>query len=134
MKKEKPKPKKAILYARVACQTQDQKPDRLKHQIDTLLIHCQDHNIEVEGIFMEVAQGTSFERKEFQRMLKDIKRKKVNPDLLLTTETSRFSRNLFLAFDMIEKLKKKNIKVDSLQEINYRSVGNSILNLLKGRL
>ena len=131
MKTKPHKKKKALLYGRVATKTQDQKPDRLAYQIDTLEIYCQDNNIEVEGIYYEVAGGNSFNRKEFQNLLYDLKAKNVKADLLLFTEWDRFSRNIGESSKMIKKLEAFGIKPQAVKDKTTSIAFYSLLKNIK---
>ncbi|MCC6371177.1 MAG: recombinase family protein [Bacteroidia bacterium] len=121
--------KRAILYARVAAIDTSQKPDRLKFQTDCLMVYCQDNQIEIVGAYSEVASGTNFERKEFQKLLKALKTGKLKADLLLFTKWDRFTRDiLFTGKNMVKELEALGIRPQAIND----SVGSeAILKIVK---
>ena len=119
----------AILYARVAAIDTSQKPDRLKFQTDCLMVHCQDHQIKIVAIYSEVASGSNFERKEFQKLLKAIRTGTIKADLLLFTKWDRFTRDiLFTGKKMVAELESLGIKP---QAINDKIGSEAILKIVK---
>ncbi|WP_429971917.1 recombinase family protein (plasmid) [Fructilactobacillus sp. Tb1] len=86
-------------YARVS--TTDQK---LENQIEDL------KHAGAEKIYQEKFTGTTTERPEFQKLLNDIK----SGDTLIITKLDRFARNTREALDIIQKLFKRDVKVDIL--------------------
>jgi site-specific DNA recombinase len=121
--------KKAILYARVANIDTSQKPDRLKFQIDALMVYCQDHNIKIVDTYSEVASGSNFERKEFQKLLLAIKTGQLKADLLLFTKWDRFTRDiLFSGKKMVKELEALGIKP---QAVNDKIGSEAILKIVK---
>jgi site-specific DNA recombinase len=121
--------KKAILYARVANIDTSQKPDRLKFQIDALMVYCQDHNIKIVDTYSEVASGSNFERKEFQKLLRAIKTGQLKADLLLFTKWDRFTRDiLFSGKKMVKELEALGIKP---QAVNDKIGSEAILKIVK---
>jgi DNA invertase Pin-like site-specific DNA recombinase len=97
--------KKAILYARVASTSRDQKPNRLKFQLDCLKVYCQDNKIEILKTYSDIASGNNFERTGFQKLLKAVKTGKLKPDVLLFTQWDRFTRDiLFTGKKMVKEL------------------------------
>ena len=120
--------KKAILYARVATTIKGQKPNRLKLQIDSLKVYCQDNGIEVLKTYSETAKGNIFERKEFQKLLEAIKTGKLKPELLLFTQWDRFTRDiLFTGKDMVKELKALGVKP---QAINDKTGSEAIFRII----
>lgn len=73
---------------------------------------CKKNNIiiiaeyEDEGI-----SGTSDNRKGFQQLFNDIESGKINPDILLVFDMSRFARNASDAYMYMDKLKKRDIEL-----------------------
>jgi site-specific DNA recombinase len=121
--------KKAILYARVASIDTSQKPDRLKFQIDSLMVYCQDLNITIVATYSEVANGNNFERKEFQKLLSDLKTGQLKADLLLFTKWDRFTRDiLFSGKKMVKELEALSLKP---QAVNDKIGSEAILKIVK---
>ncbi|WP_340701005.1 recombinase family protein [Brevibacillus borstelensis] len=67
--------------------------------------------------------GLSDDHKEFQRMLQDIKDKKVTA--VITTEISRISRSISTLLDFMHRIKEMNIQFISLKHEEYSSENDS---------
>lgn len=107
--------KRAILYARVATTEVLKKSGSLTYQIDEQKLYCKKHNIQVEGIFYDLASGVSFDREEFQNLLNDLRSKKIEADLLLISSWDRFSRNKSETEIMVKKINSLGVKVKALK-------------------
>jgi site-specific DNA recombinase len=83
---------KAILYTRVSTDEQAEKGYSLADQKDKLLKYCKERNIEVAATFVENFSAKSFNRPEFNRLLKFIRLNKGKIKYLLFHKWDRFSR------------------------------------------
>lgn len=69
----------------------------------------------------EAVTGTRGNREEFQRMLEDCRKGKI--DLILTKSISRFARNTFTLLEVVRELKTMNVDV-YFEEQNIHSISN----------
>ena len=92
-------PRLNYAYARVS--TNKQKPD-LENQIQLLKQWCFSNGIQLNGLFLDVASGISFEkRKNFFKMLEDILQNRVKQ--VIITYKDRLSRVGFELFSYLFK-------------------------------
>ncbi len=127
------KTKKAILYARVATTELFKKSYSLTSQINEQKLYCEKHKIKIEGIYYDLDSGISFDREEFQNLLKDLKLKKLNADYLLFSTWDRFSKNLPEREIMTKKLNEMGVKLKALREELKGIVINQSVNKSKKR-
>ena len=76
--------------------------------------------LEVIAEYRDIAQGATFEREQFRRMLSDLESGKVKANYILVTRWDRFCHNLNGALDMIKQLRAHNLKVVSLQDFESK--------------
>ena len=86
----------AVIYCRVS--TPSQKND-LHNQRKQLEEYCAKNGIAVSSVYSDIGSGINFDRKEFQRLLKDIINHKVSR--VFITYKDRLSR---ISFDMFKNL------------------------------
>lgn len=120
-KKQKTKQKeklKVAAYARVSTASTEQEDsfeNQVKYYTEKI---CSNNDYEFVGIYADQAiSGTTDKRPEFQRMIADAKKGKI--DLIITKSISRFSRNVGDLSKYVQLL--KNLDVDVLfEEDNIR--------------
>ena len=83
---------RAILMARVSSEEQA-RGYSLDVQKENLIRYCENHDIEVVGIYREDHSAKTFNRPEFQKLLSFVKANQVKVNGLLFTTWDRFSRN-----------------------------------------
>lgn len=107
---------KAALYARVSLDEQGtEREQNPQYQIDQLREHCQHHNIEITGEYLDRASGADPNRPQFRQMLKDATQHKFK--IILVWKLDRFSRDKPLRLlTIFEKLRKFHIGVCSITE------------------
>ena len=92
----------AYLYVRVSTDEQKKKGFSLIEQEDRLLKHCQVNQIKVNGIFREDFSAKDFNRPEWKRLIKTIRKSKHRPPAnILFVKWDRFSRSIEYAYQMI---------------------------------
>ena len=107
--------KSAILYVRVSTEKQDDgySPE---HQEEQLRRYCQQNNLEVVALFREDHSAKTFDRPKFQKMLEDVKKKRLIANILLFLKWDRFSRNASDAYVMISQLNKLGIEPRAIEQ------------------
>ncbi|MDP4110118.1 MAG: recombinase family protein, partial [Bacillota bacterium] len=95
---------KAALYLRLSREDDDNKSgnsESIKNQRDFLIKFANENNLEVSDIYADDGfSGTSFDRPEFNRMLKDIEAGKINT--VLAKDLSRLGRDYIMTGHYIE--------------------------------
>lgn len=109
------------LYIRVSTEEQALNPEgSIKNQEERLLqavkLKAMGHqNVEIFGTYIDRAKsGKDTKRRQLQRMLQDIRDRKIN--LVMSSETSRISRNLTDFANIWELMKANDCKFQSLNE------------------
>lgn len=108
--------KKAIIYIRVSTDEQADKGYSLKHQEEYLIKYCEIQSIQVVDIFREDYSAKTFNRPEFNRLLKKLKDKKLKADLIIFSKWDRFSRNAPDAYAMIKTLHGFGIEPQAIEQ------------------
>jgi site-specific DNA recombinase len=108
----------AYLYVRVSTDEQKRKGFSLIEQEDRLLKFCIQNQIKVKGIFREDYSAKDFNRPEWIRLIKTIKRNKLHtPENILFIKWDRFSRNIEYAYQMIGLLRRLNTKAMAIDQV-----------------
>ncbi len=98
-------PVKAALYVRLSNEDNGGKgTDSIHNQLELLLNFAEGiENIEIVETYTDNGRtGTDFERPEWERMLQDVKEKRVN--CIIVKDLSRFARNYLEAGDYLDKI------------------------------
>jgi DNA invertase Pin-like site-specific DNA recombinase len=120
----------AYIYVRVSTDEQKRKGYSLVEQEERLLNHCEINNIKVKGIFREDFSAKDFNRPEWKRLIKVIKRNKHRlPENVLFLKWDRFSRNIEFAYQMIGVLKELNVRAVAIDQPIDFEVPESIVML-----
>ncbi len=108
--------KRVILYIRVSTDEQAKKGYSLPVQMDQLKKFCLDYGLQIVLIFQEDASAKTFDRPEFNKFLNFVQKNKNAVDYLLVVKWDRFSRNTADAYEMINRLSKMEIIVNSTEQ------------------
>ena len=108
------KGKNAILYRRVSTTDQKVYGNSLNAQKDQLRNFCEKNEIIIKREYEEDHSAKDFDRPVVKDMFNYAKKNKTEIDYLLVAGWDRFSRNTLEALQVIEKLKKLNINVNSI--------------------
>ena len=124
--------KRAILYRRVSTTDQRIHGNSLDAQRDSLRKFCLTNGVEIIKEFQEDHSAKDFEnRPVFQELLRFVKLRKNEIDLLLVTQFDRFSRNLMLSLGKINELRECKIEVNAIHNwTNWDSPNHFIPNIL----
>ena len=116
---------KAGIYARVS--TKEQNIDK---QVDELTDYCKRNNYEYESYVDKGISGSKESRPEFNRLMDDVRLKKI--DLVVVYKIDRFSRSIQHFLKIMQELKNKNIGFISItQPIDTTSsAGELLMNIL----
>src|ERR1700754_4055185 len=107
----------AYIYVRVSTDEQKRKGFSLVEQEERLLNHCLQNNIKVKGVFREDFSAKDFNRPEWKRLIKTIRRNKHrSPEGVLFLKWDRFSRNIEFAYQMIGVLKELNTRAMAIDQ------------------
>lgn len=80
-------------YVRVSRDSEYSEFDSLENQLSIINNYCKDNNLKVVNKYVDDGYtGTNFDRPSFNKMLEDIKDKKIN--CIIVKDLSRFGRNL----------------------------------------
>ena len=108
----------AYLYVRVSTDEQKRKGFSLIEQEDRLLKFCALNQIKVKGIFREDFSAKDFNRPEWTRLIKTIKKNKHHPsENILFIKWDRFSRNIEYAYQMIGILRRLNTQAMAIDQV-----------------
>lgn len=108
--------KKAILYIRVSTDEQAEKGYSLNHQEERLKAYCAMHDIEVVQMFKEDFSAKTFDRPEFNKVLRFLKLKNHGVNLLLFTKWDRFSRNTSDSYKTMGMLSKLGVDQQAIEQ------------------
>jgi len=116
---------KAGIYARVS--TKEQNIDK---QVDELTDYCKRNNYEYDSYVDKGISGSKESRPEFNRLMDDVRLKKI--DLVVVYKIDRFSRSMQHFLKIMQELKNKNIGFISItQPIDTTSsAGELLMNIL----
>lgn len=106
----------AILYTRVSTEEQATRGGSLKTQQDTLRQYCLLKNIRINKIFVEDHSAKTFNRPEWRRLMVELEKSSIRPNLILFTRWDRFSRNTGDAYYIISKLKKLGVEPQAIEQ------------------
>lgn len=110
--------KKAILYLRVRTDNKYEQQTGWAEQEDILRRYCRDNEIKIMRIYREnhSAGGNFFNRPEFTKLYRYLKRTRSGVNLILFRNMDRFSRNVAKQIMMIDLLKRMGIKVQAAEQ------------------
>ena len=109
----------ADLYIRVSTDEQADKGYSQRDQAERLKIYCAKYGIVVDNIIFEDHSAKNFERPEWSKYLKNLKKRKTKdrePRLVLFTKWDRFSRNAGDAYSMISILESLNVEPQAIEQ------------------
>lgn len=98
---------KCAIYIRVSTDKEEQKSS-LQNQRELFINFIQEHNWELHDLYVDIESGTTSNRENLNRLIKDMEQKKF--DIILAKELSRLARNGELSY-RIKNLAENN-KID----------------------
>jgi site-specific DNA recombinase len=122
--------KSAYLYCRVSTDEQKRKGHSLEEQEDRLIKHCEIYGIQIKGIYREDYSAKDFNRPEWKKLIKKIRRNNHRPnENILFIKWDRFSRNIEYAYQMIRMLRELNVQPMAIDQPIDLEVPESIVML-----
>jgi site-specific DNA recombinase len=122
--------KSAYLYSRVSTDEQKRKGNSLEEQEDRLIKHCEVNGISIKGIYREDYSAKDFNRPEWKKLIKKIRRNTHRPnENILFIKWDRFSRNIEYAYQMIRMLRGLNVQPMAIDQPIDLEVPESIVML-----
>ncbi len=111
--------KNVILYCRVSTDDQAKTGTSLDSQEEQLRRYCESHSLNIVAVFREDFSAKTFIRPEWKKIELLVKTDK-SIDGLLVSYLDRLSRNHLETLQMIEKFKRKNIEINSLDHWTHQ--------------
>jgi DNA invertase Pin-like site-specific DNA recombinase len=124
---ENTKLKQAIIYTRVSTDEQAEKGYSLAEQESRLRKYCLDNWYTVAGHYTDDHSAKTFNRPAFQRMLDDVRSKRIRADALIVTKYDRFSRNIEQAYEMKKVLKSMKLELVVVEGMSKNGFPEDIL-------
>lgn len=112
--------KRAALYCRVSTDQQAQEGDSIQAQVDALKKYANEHNYEIQDIYIDDGiSGTLLnERDELQRLLENVKKRKI--DIILICKLDRWFRSVKHYMNVQEVLDQYGVPWKTIWE-NYET-------------
>jgi site-specific DNA recombinase len=107
--------RRAIIYTRVSTDEQNNGYSPLDQKVK-LLKHCEQNEIEVVGFFHDDESGKTFNRPEWLKIMKFIKKNRGYVDNIYFIKWDRFSRNVAEAYITIRDLKKLGVEAQAIEQ------------------
>ena len=118
---------RAILYTRVSTDEQNNGYSP-SDQKDKLYKHCQNNDIEIVGFYHDDESGKSFNRPEWIKIMKFLKKNKGTIDTIFFLKWDRFSRNVAEAYITIRDLRKLGVEAQSIEQpLNFEIPESKIM-------
>lgn len=106
----------ADLYVRVSTDEQADKGYSQRNQEEMLRRYCEIQSIKVRMVILEDHSAKTFNRPEWNKLLKDLRGRRGEVDLVLFTKWDRFSRNAGDAYQMISLLRKFGVEPHAIEQ------------------
>lgn len=92
------------IYARLSVDSGDRKKESIETQVEIIKAFIAQHDdMVIYGVYTDLGKtGTSFEREGFERMMRDVRARKI--DCIIVKDLSRFGRNHIETGNYIEKI------------------------------
>ncbi len=116
-----------IIYTRVSTDEQKEKGYSLQEQERRLRTHCETKGLTIVAHYQEDHPAGSFNRPEFNKLLSDLKEKRIKATQLICVKPDRFARNAEAAFNMTTLLSKLGIQVSFIENNYDRNDPNQLL-------
>jgi site-specific DNA recombinase len=119
--------KRTLIYTRVSTDEQNNGYSPAD-QKDKLISFCENHDVEVMGIYHDDESGKSFNRPEWIKIMAYLKANKGVIDYIYFLKWDRFSRNASEAYAEIAKLNKLGVEAVAIeQQLNLEIPENKML-------
>ena len=108
--------KRAVLYSRVSTSDQRQFGNSLTVQQTRLQEFCSKHSIKIVCEFQEDCSAKDFNRPEFQKLNKFVRKNKSSIDFVLVLKWDRFSRSLGAGLNIIKDYLAFEVEINAIDE------------------
>ena len=124
-----------IIYTRVSTEDQKENGFSLQDQERRIRKYCNDQGFDIIAHYQDDYSAKDFNRPEFQKMLSDLKSKRIKADYLICLRMDRFSRNLEETIIMTKVLKELKVEVYFIEgNVDLSTPESSILYMLSALL
>ncbi len=124
-----------VIYTRVSTEDQKENGYSLQDQERRLRKYCLDNNYEVIAHYQDDSSAKNFNRPQFQKLLTDLKEKRIKPSQLICLRIDRFSRNLQETMLMTQILKELKVEIYYLEgNVDLSTPESNILYMLSALL
>jgi site-specific DNA recombinase len=107
--------RQAVIYSRVSTEEQKESGFSLQDQKVRLQKYCHQKSYQVIKHYEEDHSAKNFNRPVFNEFMRDIKEKKIKPDVFVCIRMDRFSRNAMDTLNMFNEFKKLGITIEFLE-------------------
>jgi site-specific DNA recombinase len=105
-----------IIYLRVSTDEQANQGYSLEQQESVINKHCNAKCYNILQVYKEDFSAKTFERPEWLKLLAYIQANKGEVSKIIVHKWDRFSRNLYESLGMLNKLKKLNVSIESIEQ------------------
>jgi site-specific DNA recombinase len=124
-----------VIYTRVSTEDQKENGFSLQDQERRIRKYCNDQGLDIIAHYQDDYSAKDFNRPQFQKMLSDLKDKRIKPSHLICLRMDRFSRNLEETLIMTKVLKELKVEVYFIEgNVDLSTPESSILYMLSALL
>jgi hypothetical protein len=124
-----------VIYTRVSTEDQKENGFSLQDQERRIRKYCTDQGLDIIAHYQDDYSAKDFNRPQFQKMLSDLKDKRIKPSHLICLRMDRFSRNLEETLIMTKVLKELKVEVYFIEgNVDLSTPESSILYMLSALL
>ena len=124
-----------VIYTRVSTEDQKENGFSLQDQERRIRKYCNEQGFDIIAHYQDDYSAKDFNRPQFQKMLSDLKDKRIKPSHLICLRMDRYSRNLEETLIMTKVLKELKVEVFFIEgNIDLSTPESSILYMLSALL
>ena len=124
-----------IIYTRVSTEDQKENGFSLQDQERRIRKYCDEQGYNVIAHYQDDSSAKDFNRPQFQKMLADLREKRIKPSLLICLRMDRFSRSLEGTIIMTKVLKEFKVEIYFIEgNVDLSTPESSILYMLSALL
>jgi site-specific DNA recombinase len=124
-----------VIYTRVSTEDQKENGFSLQDQERRIRKYCNEQGFEIIAHYQDDYSAKDFNRPQFQKMLSDLRDKRIKPSHLICLRMDRYSRNLEETIIMTKVLKELKVEVYFIEgNVDLSTPESSILYMLSALL
>ena len=124
-----------VIYTRVSTEDQKENGFSLQDQERRLTKYCTENDYDIIAHYQDDFSAKNFNRPQFQKLLADLKEKRIKPKQLICLRMDRFSRNLEETIAMTKVLRELKVEVYFLEgNVDLNTPESNILYMLSALL